>query len=91
MDQQHSLISGLEESKQKLEEKLEKLLAFHASSPALFSDIEALDAAIKAGSAQVQNAWDSGQGKFRLLGNDPQWKEEIKDTTFAQDYNVQRP
>ncbi|EHI75184.1 hypothetical cytosolic protein [Streptococcus criceti] len=91
MDQQHSLISGLEESKQKLEEKLEKLLAFHASSPALFSDIEALDAAIKAGSAQVQNAWDSGQGKFRLLGNDPQWKEEIKDTTFAQGYNVQRP
>ncbi|MFC3932831.1 DUF3114 domain-containing protein [Streptococcus dentapri] len=89
--QQHGIIGGLEEAKQKLEEKLEKLLAFHASSPALFSDIEALDTAVRSVSIQIQNSWDSGQGTFQLLGNASQAKETIKDSLFAQDYNVQRP
>ncbi|WP_311769019.1 pre-toxin TG domain-containing protein [Listeria immobilis] len=70
MDQQiqlqlnHALLEAYQTSKQELEEKLQKLIAFHASSPRIFSEIAHLKQAIDQGLAQTKTAWNSTTGTF---------------------------
>lgn len=90
MHQQEAIVTQLSQAKHLLEEKLEKLLTFHGTSPSLFADIESLHADVKAGAVQLNASWDAEQGAFRLLDTD-QWEENIVDAKFAQAYNVQRP
>jgi hypothetical protein len=52
---------GQEKAKKKLEEKLEKLKAFDASSPSIFSEIATLESAVNAGAGQAANCWNAGQ------------------------------
>ena len=57
---------GQEKAKKKLEEKLEKLKAFDASSPSIFSEIASLESAVNTGAAQAANCWNAGAGTFTM-------------------------
>ncbi|WP_338650103.1 pre-toxin TG domain-containing protein [Listeria seeligeri] len=59
-----ALLEAYQTSKQELEEKLQKLIAFHASSPNIFSEIASLKQAIDQGLAQTKTAWDPTSGTF---------------------------
>ena len=83
-------------AKQDLEEKLAKLLAYHASSPSIFSNIAGLQAAVSASIAQAKASWDSSSQSFVFPTKsnmswattiNKQWEEyDIKDglTDFVQ-------
>lgn len=59
-----ALIDVYQRSKKELEEKLQKLVAFHASSPSIFSEIASLKQAVNQGIAQTKTAWNSSTGTF---------------------------
>ncbi|MBC1735142.1 hypothetical protein IA623_10815 [Listeria seeligeri] len=59
-----ALMEAYQTSKQELEEKLQKLIAFHASSPSIFSEIARLKQAIDQGLAQTKTAWNPTSGTF---------------------------
>ncbi|MBC1419907.1 polymorphic toxin type 44 domain-containing protein [Listeria fleischmannii] len=59
-----SLINIHQSVKKDLEEKLAKLMAFHASSPSIFSEIATLESAVQQGLSQTKTAWDSSKGIF---------------------------
>ncbi|MBC1516402.1 T7SS effector LXG polymorphic toxin [Listeria immobilis] len=59
-----ALKEAYQTSKQELEEKLQKLIAFHASSPRIFSEIAHLKQAIDQGLAQTKTAWNPTSGTF---------------------------
>lgn len=59
-----ALMEAYQTSKQELEEKLQKLIAFHTSSPRIFSEIARLKQAIDQGLAQTKTAWNSTTGTF---------------------------
>ncbi|WP_167629182.1 T7SS effector LXG polymorphic toxin [Listeria valentina] len=59
-----ALIDVYQTSKKELEDKLRKLVAFHASSPSIFSEIASLKQAIDQGIAQTKSAWNSSTGTF---------------------------
>lgn len=59
-----ALMEAYQTSKQALEEKLQKLIAFHTSSPRIFSEIARLKQAIDQGLAQTKTAWNSTTGTF---------------------------
>lgn len=80
-----ALIGMYGTTKQKLEEQLQKLLAFHASSPTLFSEIAELQAAVNQGLAQTKTAWNRATGNF-TIPNDLSWKQTI--TEKWADYEV---
>ncbi|HAC3854686.1 TPA: hypothetical protein U0G56_002278 [Listeria monocytogenes] len=61
-----ALLEAYQTSKQELEEKLQKLIAFHASSPRIFSEIASLKQAIDQGLAQTKTAWNSTSGTFMI-------------------------
>lgn len=64
--------------KQKLQEKLEKLLEFNATSPQLFSDIASLQSAVEQGLAQTTNAWNASTGTFTVpSGKDLEWTKAV--------------
>lgn len=52
--------------KKKLEEKLQKLIAFNASSPHIFSEIASLQQAVNQGLAQTKTAWNASSGTFTI-------------------------
>ncbi|MED1568128.1 pre-toxin TG domain-containing protein, partial [Bacillus paramycoides] len=52
--------------KKKLEEKLQKLIAFNASSPHIFSEIASLQQAVNQGLAQTKTAWNALSGTFTI-------------------------
>lgn len=63
--------------KQKLQEKLEKLLEFNATSPQLFSDIASLQSAVEQGLAQATNAWNASTGTFNIPSEkDLEWAKK---------------
>ncbi|OJG72167.1 hypothetical protein RV11_GL003138 [Enterococcus phoeniculicola] len=72
------LIGLYSTTKQKLEEQLRKLLAFHASSPAIFSEISTLQSAVNQGLAQATTAWNGATGTF-TVPTDLSWKNTITD------------
>lgn len=55
-----------------LQEKLDKLMAFNASSPSLFDEISGLYSAVSQGLSQVNNSFSSYNGTFSLP-----FKEEL--------------
>ncbi|MBK1995008.1 hypothetical protein JI640_03560 [Listeria ivanovii subsp. londoniensis] len=61
-----ALLEAYQTSKQELEEKLQKLIAFHASSPSIFSEIAHLKQAIDQGLAQTKTAWNPTTGTFMI-------------------------
>ncbi|MBC1514616.1 T7SS effector LXG polymorphic toxin [Listeria immobilis] len=61
-----ALLEAYQTSKQELEEKLQKLIAFHASSPRIFSEIAHLKQAIDQGLAQTKTAWNPTTGTFMI-------------------------
>ncbi|EAG1709571.1 hypothetical protein BBW87_03005 [Listeria monocytogenes] len=52
--------------KNDLEEKLQKLLTFNASSPSIFSEINVLQQAVNQGLSQTKTAWDVMTGTFSV-------------------------
>ena len=65
-DSYNRMIEAGESAKRVLEDKLAKLRTFNASSPAIFSEIAALKAALEKAFAQAEQCWDSKTGTFKL-------------------------
>ncbi|MFC3931269.1 hypothetical protein ACVR0S_04530 [Streptococcus dentapri] len=72
----HRMIDAAESSRRVLEDKLEKLRVFNATSPQIFSEIDALKAALDRGFALAEQSWDSQTGTFKSVGT--QWLSELK-------------
>lgn len=76
-----SLLNSLElkidlqqDLRRKLQEKLDKLRAFHRSSPQLFSHIDGLYQAVRQGMSQAKSSWNSDNQTFELpSANDLEW------------------
>ncbi|EUJ33009.1 hypothetical protein MFLO_05330 [Listeria floridensis FSL S10-1187] len=74
------LLDTYQTEKKELEEKLQKLVAFNASSPTLFSEITSLKQAIDQGLAQTRTAWNSQAGTFVIPSNDDlEWVNRIQE------------
>ncbi|WP_339098744.1 hypothetical protein A5821_002644 [Enterococcus sp. 7F3_DIV0205] len=82
---QQSLTRDLE-AKQELEKKLQKLQAFHASSPTIFSEISGLKATIDQGIAQANQSWNASTGQFTIpSGKNMDWANTIKNSWATRD------
>lgn len=67
-----------QEAKQKLEEKLEKLLVFNVSSPAIFSDVSQLEQAINQGISEASQSWSAETQSFVLpTAESMEWATQI--------------
>lgn len=75
----NSLINDYREVKRKLEERLEKLLSFNASSTSIFSEVDALKSAVNQGLSQVGGGkgWNAATGQFSTEGLDMGWVSKI--------------
>ncbi|MGC6768146.1 hypothetical protein [Enterococcus sp. LJL51] len=72
------VINGLEDAKTELENKLEKLLEFHASSPALFAEISELTSAVNQGAAASNSSWNAATGTFQKpSGSSMDWVKKV--------------
>ncbi|MCA5014043.1 MULTISPECIES: T7SS effector LXG polymorphic toxin [unclassified Enterococcus] len=71
-----ALIGMYSATKQKLEEQLQKLLAFNGSSPSIFSEIASLQQAVNQGLAQANTAWNGATGTF-IVPKNLSWKNTI--------------
>ncbi|MGT2741683.1 glycine zipper domain-containing protein [Streptococcus plurextorum] len=70
-----------EEVRRQLEEKLRKLLAFHASSPNLFSSIESLYQAVNQGLSQARTSWNGETQTFVIPSRDDlMWVKQVNET-----------
>ena len=78
---------GQETAKKKLENKLKKLMAFHTSSPSIFSEIAILEAAIEAGAAQAATCWNGSTGTFSVP-KDMSWVQNIN--SYEQRKEIER-
>ncbi|MGR3779208.1 T7SS effector LXG polymorphic toxin [Bacillus paramycoides] len=71
--------------KKKLEEKLQKLIAFNSSSPSIFSEIASLQQAVNQGLAQTKTAWNASSGTFTVPNTEAlSWTKGIQEKW--QDY-----
>lgn len=81
-------------ARDKLQEKLDKLRAFNASSPEIFGDIDALAQAIDTGVGQLDSSWDANTGTYSIPA-DLSWTTvagELKaNRDFAKKYQIERP
>lgn len=96
LNSNRTAIACHEAAKKKLEEQLQKLLDFHASSPALFSEITTLTNAVNQGSAIAGKSWHAASGTFKLPeGTDMSWTKDVnnrwENRQFAKKYDVERP
>ncbi|MGT2865688.1 T7SS effector LXG polymorphic toxin, partial [Streptococcus fryi] len=81
----YSLLNSLDrqidiqqELKRKLQEKLDKLRAFHASSPKIFSAIDSLAQAVNQGMRQAKMSWNSDTQSFDIPSrSDLGWTKTI--------------
>ncbi|EUJ26954.1 hypothetical protein MFLO_13820 [Listeria floridensis FSL S10-1187] len=81
-----ALIEAYQTSKRDLEEKLQKLVAFHASSPRIFSEIASLKQAIDQGIAQTKTAWNPSTGTFVVSSQEKlMWAKEIAEKVKQSD------
>lgn len=97
MSSTHSLMATYGRVKQKLEEKLDDLLKFDASSPDIFVEIKVLEHAVAQGSAQVAQSWNSGSGTFNIPSSDKmawlksinkKWEERQEKHKIPDQYEV---
>ena len=81
-------------ARDKLQEKLDKLRVFNASSPEIFGDIDALAQAIDTGVGQLASSWDANTGTYSIPA-DLSWTTvagELKaNRDFAKKYQIERP
>src|SRR5699024_8393034 len=70
----HAMIAGLTNFKQILQEKLEKLFAFEASSTQIFANLSELKATVVQGKAQTESAWN---GTSFTIPTDLAWTTTI--------------
>jgi cell division protein FtsB len=71
------IIHSLETTKRDLEGKLEKLLAFNASSLAIFSEVNAFYSTLAQGLKQANSSFDSASGTFSIpKGKDLDWAKK---------------
>lgn len=84
----NSTLMGIyQEAKRKLEEKLEKLLLFHASSPSIFSEISQLEQAINQGISQANQSWDGTTQSFVLpKAENMTWAKKINDSWKGKEH-----
>ncbi|OJG64434.1 hypothetical protein RV09_GL001863 [Enterococcus moraviensis] len=86
MNQNRQSVTRDQEAKRKLEEKLQKLQAFHASSPTIFSEINALKTTIDQGIAQADQSWNASTGQFTIpSGKNMDWANTIKNSWATRD------
>lgn len=64
-------------------EKLDRLREFNASSPDIFSEIDALESSIKQGLAQVKSSWNESSGTF-MMPQDLSWAKSISNVKNAK-------
>ncbi|WP_314059224.1 hypothetical protein [uncultured Vagococcus sp.] len=82
----HSLMATYGRAKQKLQEKLDKLLEFNGRSPDIFAEIDGLKSAVSLGATQVNISWDSGSGSFVLpRGNSMDWATVINESWMKRE------
>ena len=81
-------------TKNKLQEKLNKLRAFNASSPSIFWEIDVLAQAIQIAVNQINVAWDPNTGMYSIP-KDLSWSdlvnETIKNKEFENEYLPTKP
>ena len=81
-------------TKNKLQEKLNKLRAFNASSPSIFWEIDVLAQAIQIAVNQINIAWDPNTGMYSIP-KDLSWSdlvnETIKNKEFENEYLPKKP
>ena len=81
-------------TKNKLQEKLNKLRAFNASSPSIFWEIDVLAQAIQIAVNQINVAWDPNTGMYSIP-KDLSWSdlvnETIKNKEFENEYLPKKP
>lgn len=81
-------------TKNKLQEKLNKLRAFNASSPSIFWEIDVLAQAIQIAVNQINVAWNPNTGMYSIP-KDLSWsdlvKETIKNKEFENEYLPKKP
>lgn len=72
------LINAYSAQKQKLQEKLNKLLEFNAMSPQIFSEIAGLQSSVEQGLAQTKDAWNASTGTFTIPpAKDLEWTKTV--------------
>ncbi|MDA9462864.1 hypothetical protein B835_2826 [Enterococcus mundtii 3F] len=78
LNQNTLLLTMYHDLKHKLEEKLQKLLAYNQSSAQFFTEIKSLEQAVNQGLAQTKTAWNS-QTKTFSMPKDLSWTTTIQD------------
>ncbi|WP_338153799.1 transposase, partial [Enterococcus mundtii] len=78
LSQNTLLLTMYHDLKHKLEEKLQKLLAYNQSSAQFFTEIKSLEQAVNQGLAQTKTAWNS-QTKTFSMPKDLSWTTTIQD------------
>ncbi|WP_314060543.1 EndoU domain-containing protein [uncultured Vagococcus sp.] len=74
----HSLMATYGRAKQKLQEKLDKLLQFDSRSPDIFAEIEGLKQAVKTGTGIASSSWNSSVGTFSIPKSDKMsWTKDV--------------
>ncbi|WP_195915719.1 DUF3114 domain-containing protein [Streptococcus parasanguinis] len=88
------LESFFKATKNKLQEKLNKLRAFNASSPSIFWEIDVLAQAIQIAVNQINVAWNPNTGMYSIP-KDLSWSdlvnETIKNKEFENEYLPKKP
>ncbi|MGT2928929.1 DUF3114 domain-containing protein [Streptococcus dentasini] len=86
------------QAKAKIQDKLDRLLAFDASSPRIFEGLDQLAASLKAMSQLTQAVWNPQTKTFASvelrgldLMNSSQFQEITKNAVFVVMYDVKRP
>lgn len=86
LNQNRDLIDAYIANKKELEEKLQKLLAFHSNSPHIFSEIASLKQAINQGITQTKKAWNPSKGVFNIPPKEElMWANMIEQKTKNRD------
>ncbi len=80
MSSNQSLMATYQGARRKLQEKLDDLLSFNERSPAIFSEITALESAVSKGGKLANSSWDSSLSQFRIpKAENMEWAATIKE------------
>ncbi|WP_314065284.1 T7SS effector LXG polymorphic toxin [uncultured Vagococcus sp.] len=82
----HSLMATYGRAKQKLQEKLDKLLDFNGRSPDIFSEIDGLKQDVETGTGVANVSWNSSLGTFTMPKSDKMgWATAIADSWLIRE------